>query len=48
MREGLGCCLRPVLRPEERCARLDALVGELKMEEGEGVATKDMGPILSK
>jgi hypothetical protein len=46
MREGLGCCLRPVLRPEERCARFDALVGELKMEEG--VATKDMGPILSK
>jgi hypothetical protein len=47
MREGLGCCLRPVLRPEERCARLEAL-GELKMEEGEGVATKDMGSILSK
>jgi hypothetical protein len=43
-----GCCLRPVRRPEARCARFDALARELGMEAEEGVATKGMGPILSK
>ena len=48
MRDDLGCCLRPAWRPEVRCARFDGLVGDLRMEEEEGVATKEMGPILSK
>ena len=43
-----GCCLRAARRPEVRCARLDALDGDLRMEAEEGVATKRDGPILSK